>query len=290
MSPLIRKISPALLGVLCLLGCSLTGMAAPLEVFVSLPPMAEAVEAIGGERVSVKVLLPAGVSPELYQPDARMLEALGRSQALFTMGAPFEETLLPRLRRAFPQLHLVDGAEGMERRHFPQGGEDPHVWLSVTNMLRYGETVCQALCHMLPEAAEEFQARSRIYGEQLAETGRLLAEQLAPLKGRSVLVFHPAFGYFLGEYGMTQIAIEEEGKEPSGRALMEALAQARKLGLPAIFVQPQFSPRSAKVLARELQAQVLPLDPLPPRLIPGLREMGETIAKAYGLPNVQNTP
>ena len=268
-------------GVFCLLGISLAGFASPLEVFVSLPPMAEAVEAIGGQRVSVKVLLPAGASPETYQPDARTLEALGRSQVLFTMGAPFEETLLPRLRRAFPEVRLAAGAEGMERRNFPQGGEDPHVWLSVANMLRYADNVCQTLVRMVPEAAEEFQASHQEYREQLEETGRFLAERLAPLKGRSVLVYHPAFGYFLGQYGITQIAIEEEGKDPSGRALTEALAQARKLGLPAIFVQPQFSPRSAKVLAQELKAQVIPLDPLPARLSPGLRAMGEAIAKAY---------
>ncbi|MGN0866354.1 MAG: metal ABC transporter solute-binding protein, Zn/Mn family [Oligosphaeraceae bacterium] len=276
-----KRIPGVVLGLLSLLAFSLGGMAAPLEVFVSLPPMAEAVEAIGGAQVSVKVLLPAGVSPETYQPDARMLEALGRSQALFTMGAPFEETLLPRLRRAFPRLLLADGAAGMERRNFPEGGEDPHVWLSVANMLRYADNVCQALCGMVPEAAGEFQTRCREYRERLEETGRLLAERLAPLKGRSVLVYHPAFGYFLGQFGIEQIAIEEEGKEPSGRSLMESLARARELGLPAIFVQPQFSPRSAKVLAQELKARVIPLDPLPARLSPGLREMAETIANAY---------
>lgn len=253
----------------------------PVEVYVSLPPMAEAVEAIGGKEVSVGVLLPAGSNPETYQPDARSVAALGRSQALFLIGAPFEEALLPRLRRAFPRLSLVNGAEGMRCRNFPEGGDDPHVWLSVSNMLLYADNVCRALCALRPGQEAQFRRRLADYRASLEKAGREIRALLAPLEGRSVLVYHPAFGFFLDECGIGQIAIEEEGKEPSGRTLTQALSRARELALPAIFVQPQFSPRSAKALARELGCRVIPLDPLPSRLTEGLKAMAAAIAEAY---------
>ncbi len=269
----------AMAAALILPACLLPG--APLSVYVTLPPMAEAVAAIGGGEVSVGVLLPAGVSPETYQPDARTVSALGRADLLLTIGAPFEETLLPRLKETFPALAVADGTRGMAFRTFPDGGRDPHVWLSATNLSHFAENACRALCEARPGCAELFQTNLARYRASLEELNARNRELLAPLSGASVLVYHPAFGYFLGEYGIAQLSIEEEGKEPSPRDLLQTIRRARELKVPAIFVQPQFSPRTAKVLADELKCRVVPLDPLPENASRGLREMAEAIAREY---------
>ncbi len=266
---------------LFLSACLLSG--APLSVYVTLPPLTEAVMAIGGAEVSVGVLLPAGVSPETYQPDARTVSALGRADLLLTIGAPFEETLLPRLKEIFPALSVEDGTRDMVFRTFPDGGRDPHVWLSPTNLSHFAENACRALCGARPGCTELFQANLARYRASLEELNARNRELLAPLSGASVLVYHPAFGYFLGEYGITQISIEEEGKEPSPRELLQTIRRARELKVPAIFVQPQFSPRTAKVLADELKCRVVPLDPLPENASRGLREMAEAIAREYSI-------
>lgn len=255
--------------------------ASPLSVYVTLPPMAEALEAVGGTEVSVGVLLPAGVSPETYQPDARTVAALGRAELLLTIGAPFEQTLLPRLKETFHSLTVVDGTREMAFRTFPDGGRDPHVWLSATNLSRFAENACDALCAARPEHADAFRANLARYRASLEELNARNRELLSSLSGSAVLVYHPAFGYFLGEYGITQLSIEEEGKEPSPRELLQTIRKARELRVPAIFVQPQFSPRTAKVLADELKCRVVPLDPLPENASRGLREMAETIAREY---------
>lgn len=253
---------------------------APLRIFVSIGPMLEAVEAIGGKRVEASALLPPGVSPETYQPDARLLNKLGKAEALITIGVPFEEVLMPKLKASFPKLKLVDGTKGMKIRNFDDGGRDPHVWLSCGNMVKYAETVASVLTELAPEHSDEFKKALDKYSAELRKTSERIRSELSSLEGKTLLVYHPAFGYFLEEYGIVQQAIEEEGKEPTGGTLQHALRLGREMGVKAIFVQPQFSPRSAKTIARELNCRVVEIDPLPKKLTPGLLKLAEALKKA----------
>ena len=255
--------------------------AAPLRIFVTISPMVEAVTAIGGAEVEAQTLLPPGFSPESYQPNARMLASLGKADALLTIGVPFEKILLEKLKGAFPNLLVVDGTRGMKYRFFEDGGKDPHVWLSASNMLVYANTVAEELCRLRPSQTEHFRARLAAYRKSLQEASDRNRVRLAALKDKVVLVYHPAFGYFLEEYGIAQLAIEEEGHEPTGGTLQQSLRQARSLHVPAIFVQPQFSPRAARTVAKELLCRVLVLDPLPTALTAGLEDLGKTISDAY---------
>ena len=148
-------------------------------------------------------------------------------------------------------------------------------------MLRYSENVAAALSRILPEKADYFKENLDRYCGKLRGVHEANLKRLAFLRGGTVLVYHPAFGYFLGEHGIEQLAIEEEGKEPTGGSLQASMRRARERGLPAIFVQPRFSERSARILAKELKCRVISLDPLPSSLVEGLSAIGEAIEKAY---------
>lgn len=254
--------------------------AADVKVFVSLSPMLEAVEAIGGKHVDAGVLLPPGMSPETYQPDARMLNKLEKSDAIFVIGVPFEEILVSKLKASFHGLRIEDGTKGMKIREFEDGGRDPHVWLSCENMMKYAENVAKTLSELVPEAADEFAQALKKYNGGLSKTNERIKKELSALKGKTVIVYHPAFGYFLGEYGINQLAVEEEGKEPTGGNLQKAVRLGHELKVKAIFVQPQFSPRSAKTIARELKCEVVAIDPLPENLTQGLLKIAEALKKA----------
>lgn len=254
---------------------------APVVVFVSIPTGLEPVVEIGGNAIEARSLLTTSGSPESFHPDARTLSALGRSRLFISIGAPYEAALLPKLRSAYPGLEIADGAQGMSHRTFPDGGEDPHVWLSAENMLCYSENVAAALSRILPEKADYFKENLDRYCGKLRGVHEGNLRRLAFLRGGTVLVYHPAFGYFLGEHGIEQLAIEEEGKEPTGGSLQASMRRARERGLPAIFVQPRFSERSARILAKELKCRVISLDPLPSSLVEGLSAIGEAIEKAY---------
>ncbi|MGI5923899.1 MAG: metal ABC transporter solute-binding protein, Zn/Mn family [Lentisphaeria bacterium] len=278
------------------LGCAIA--AEPLLLFVSVVPQLEAVRRIGGDAVRVEALVPAGASPEYYQPDARRLVQLSRARALLCIGAPLEKALLPKVRKNFPSVAIIDlrqgmtlrrltGAEAPEAGHAEEHGHehavgeaDPHVWLSVKNMLCHAENVVAALCTLDPAGSEGYLARGRAYGEELRRLDERLRRQLSPLQGTAVMVFHPAFGYFLDAYGLEQLTVEQTGKEPGARQLAELLRLAREKQVRAIYVQPQFNDRTARSLAEALGVQLREWDPLPDPYIAGLERMATVLLDA----------
>lgn len=280
------------------LGCAVAGD--PMVLFVSVVPQCEAVKRIGGDAVRVEALVPAGASPEYYQPDARRLVALSRARALLCIGAPLERALLPKVRKNFPDVEIIDTrpgmvlrqltvaeAEGADADHDDEHGHvvgeaDPHVWLRVTNMMYHADKVTAVLCRLDPAGADGYQARGRAYIDALRQLDERLQRQLLPLRGTAVMVFHPAFGYFLDAYGLEQLTVEHGGKEPGARQLAALLRLAREKRVRAIYVQPQFNERSARSIARSLGVQVREWDPLPDPYIAGLERMGAVLLDAQG--------
>ncbi len=270
--------------------------AAPLRVLVSVAPQLESVRRIGGDLVEVEALTPPGASPETYVLNTKRMASLAQASLLFKIGAPMETALLPKLRRSYPDLAIVDARAGMQLRAMTEGehhhhggaghdhdhdaeGMDPHVWLSIANMMVHARTVGAALAKRLPEHAAVIQARAEQYVQELTKLDERLRERLRPLSGTAIVVFHPAFGYFLELYGMEQIAVEVGGRTPSGRQLGQVLTQAKQAGARAVYVQPQFNRRAAQAVADELRCELRVLDPLPVDYIAGLEELATTLLK-----------
>ncbi|MDD4097601.1 MAG: zinc ABC transporter substrate-binding protein [Lentisphaeria bacterium] len=269
----------------------------PLSVVVSVVPQLESVRRIGADLVQVEALVPAGASPETYVMNARRMAMLSRSSVLFRIGAPMEQALLPKLSRTQPDLDVIDTRKGMRlltmaatghvhghvHGHDGHGhGEeemDPHVWLSPANMTAHARTVGAVLAERLPEHAADIRERTERYVRDLGELDGRLRTRLRPLAGSAIVVFHPAFGYFLEAYGIAQIAVEVGGRTPSGRQLGQVLSQARRAGVRAVYVQPQFNRKAAQAVADELQCPLRVLDPLPEAYLSGLEAMGEALLR-----------
>jgi zinc transport system substrate-binding protein len=127
--------------------------------------------------------------------------------------------------------------------------------------------------------------RSNLHGllEDLNQVHDKIARELAPFKGQEFFVFHPAFGYFAQRYGLKQMPVEIEGKQPTAKQLAQLIDKARKTGVRTIFVQPQFSRTGAERLAKATGATVVPMDPLAKDYLKNLEDMGTALAK--GLQN-----
>ncbi len=272
-----------------LAGCgrrSPEGANATRTLFVSIAPQQEAVQRIAGDGWEVRVLVPPGASPETYSPNAVTLNRLAAARALFTLNVPMEATLLPKVRALNANLAVIDGTQGMAVEDFRDDegeGVDPHVWLSPANMAAFATTVGESLAQMEPENAERHRRQAAAYRSELEALDMRIAQRLAPLKGRPLFVYHPAFGYFARHYGLKQLSIEREGKEPTGGYLAAVLAAARTDKTPALFLQPQFNPKPAQTLAREIPCRLVPLDPLPKSYLIDMQILVDTIAEAYGL-------
>lgn len=262
---------------------SLAVLARP-TVFVTIAPMAEAVKTIAGDTLDVNVLVPPGATPENYNPDARLLGELSKAKIFFCIGAPCEVPLLPKLREIFPKLKIVDGTEGMHFRKLEDDdhghahdGKDPHVWLSVSNMQTFTRNVCNALSKAYPDNKKTYQRNAERYIGQLSTLDRSISMRLAPLKNRHYMVMHPAFGYFFDEYGISQLAVEKDGKIPSGKHLATFIHKARKYGCHNLIVQPQYNADSAKAIVKETGGRIIVLDPLPLDYIAGMMDIMDGI-------------
>jgi zinc transport system substrate-binding protein len=260
------------------------------RVVTSILPHAYLVERIAGERFEVSTLVRPGESPATYQPsDAQVSEILG-ARVLFRTGVPFENgKWFESIAGHGPRV--VDLRGGLELRHLEacdhdhdhdhgEEGADPHIWLAPDLLKVQAETVAATLSELAPDHAADFEANLRALHEDLDRLDADLAELLAPVRGRRMYVYHPSWGYLCDAYGLEQVPIEIEGKEPSDAELTEFQERARADRVRVVFVQPQIAGQSARAAARAVGAEVAELDPLAKDVIANLRAAARAIAGA----------
>lgn len=310
------RVMGVLLAVVALLGTAPALMRAQdkppvkLPVAVSILPQAYFVERVGGQYVDIEVLVGPGQSPHAYEPTPRQLEALSRARAYFIVGIDFETALLPRIERVFKDLKIVDTRAGIPLRsmtadeaqaeashaeHGEQGHEasgsdhhagrragrlDPHIWLSPPLVKIQAHTICDTLVELDPAHAEAYRKNLAAFDADLDRVHAQLAATLASLKGQAIFVFHPAFGYFTDTYGLKQVPVEIEGKEPTAKQLVTLIERAKTDGVKVIFVQPQFSKKSAEAVAQAIGGAVVPLDDLSRDYLMNLDDMAAKIKAA----------
>lgn len=297
--------------LLSLTGCGggpeSTGAGQAPVVFVSILPQAGLLEALVPEGVAVETLVGPGQSPETYNVMPRQMEALGRATLFFRVGIPFENSLVDRLSDSAPNLTIIDLSEGLDRiemiahhhdhdhadhdhDHDHDHGElDPHVWLDPLNAVAMAEKSAEALIAQYPDQADAITANRDILVARLRETNETIAAELSPCEGKTLYVFHPAYGYFAERYGLKQVSIEFEGKEPGTKRLQELAEEIGAVDNPVLFVQPQFSDRAAKTLAQHTGATIHTLDPLAKDYEANLMNMAETIRDALCPANDETT-
>jgi zinc transport system substrate-binding protein len=261
-------------------------LAAPLQVFVSVAPQKSLLERVGGDQVAAQVMVAPGRSPATYEPQPRQLISLERADLYLAIGVPFETAWLPRIRRTVPTLRIEDLRSGLrlhklDHDHGGAAGDglDSHVWTDPRRCLQMAARIRDLLTELRPEQRDLFAANYGALAESLRTLDAELQAQLSALPSRLFLVFHPAWGYFAERYGLEQVAIEHEGKEPGARALAALIERARAEGVRKVFVQPQFSQRLAETVARAIGGQVIVVDPLAEDCMASLRRIAASLAE-----------
>jgi zinc transport system substrate-binding protein len=256
-------------------------------IFVSIPPQAFLVKRLAGDLVETEVLLPPGASPATYEPTPKQMAALDRSQLYLQIGTPFEGPVLAKVADLMPDVRIVDCRDGVELE--PIGGDghdheaeplDPHIWLDPERMKTIADTTAKALQDLLPEEGPEIEKRLAALHAAIDDTDARVAEVLAPLAGHTLLVFHPAYGYFTRHYGLIQRAVEVDGKAPSARRLATVVDENRQQPVQVLFVQPQFSRSAAERVAKALDCKLVELDPLAGDYLANLETMADRISRA----------
>jgi zinc transport system substrate-binding protein len=280
---LIRYLLPAFFSIalpLLLCGKAPDRVSKPI-VAVSIPPQRYFVEKIAGDLVDVLVMVPPGSSPHTYEPKPAQMAALSKAALYFTIGIEFEKAWVGRLAATNPHPAIVPTDSGIAK--IPLSGEpapgttpagagydgrrhqglDPHIWLSPELVKQQAAIITAALCRTDPPHTAFFRHNDSLFVREISRLQDTVRHLLSGRKGgEPFMVFHPAWGYFAKEFGLREVAIEVEGKEPSPREMVEITDLARREGVKTIYVQPQFSRRSAEIIAREIGARVAVADDL----------------------------
>lgn len=255
--------------------------AAAIRAFVSIAPQRYFVQKIGGPLVDVSILVPPGADPHTYEPKPQQMAALAGSVLYFAQGIDFERVWLPRIAGANPKLKIIHTDAGIEkiimadhadapalssRRNRPGdhhgGAPDPHLWLSPPLVKRQAERIAEALGAADPPNRHRYAAGYAAFAAEIAALDGELRALLAGRRGEPFLVLHPSWGYFAQAYGLVQVPIASEGKDPKPAQLQRLIGQARRGGIKRVFVQPQFPAKSAAMVAREIGGTVIFVDPL----------------------------
>jgi zinc transport system substrate-binding protein len=258
---------------------------------VSILPQAYFLNRAAGDRAQVLVLVGPGQNPHNYEPTPKQMSGLAEAAFWVLSGTEFEIGLRPKIEALFPALSIVDGTEGIRwRRLSPaefRGGEeeaghdrDRHSWLGREPAKIMAAHIRDALGAADPAGAAVYGENYAVLAAEIDGEFDALKLKLEPLRGRTVLVYHPAFGYFLDEFGLVQEAVETGGKEPSPRELERVMERARRQGAAAIFFQAQFPAATVKTVADTMGLRLVTLDPLSPDWLANIRAMGDALAGA----------
>ncbi len=289
-------------GAICLAGC-LEGNAGAesgqyaageeqrLSVAVTLLPQEEVARAVGGERVCITVVVPPGVEPHTYEPSAAQIVQISRADLYLRLGPgllPFEDALVDRLKTLNPGMAIVDTSRGVSpitvpgHGHDTAQGIDPHVWLSPAHLRLMAANIEEAFSAADASHAGAYAAATDAYIARVEESDKRIRGMLLGMEGKPFLVFHPAWGYFAREYGLVQVAVGEDGREPSARGLSSLIAHARREGIKVVFAEPQYDTRGSEVVAREIGGTVVLIDPLAPDTVANLERVASAISESYG--------
>jgi zinc transport system substrate-binding protein len=274
-------------GLIHLLSFSDKCWAGPIPIFVSIVPQKYFVERIGGGHVKVEVMVKSGESPATFNPNPKKMSRLSKAKLYFSIGVPFEAVWIERIQSIHPNLQLVPLHDSTHKNletkhddHHSHGSHDPHIWTSPAKVKVIAQKIKDTLTRIEPEQEKYFAANLQAFVSDLDVLDNDIRNILARSDNRRFMVFHPAWSYFAEDYGLEQVAIEEDGKEPGARALQEIIEKGKRLGIKVIFVQKQFSLSIAENIAKMIGATVREMVPLAEDYLANMRKTAKAISGA----------
>ena len=251
-------------------------------VVVSIPPQAEFVKRVGGEKVAVITMVPQWANPHTYEPTPAQLMNVSKAKMYVKMGSgiEFEIAWMDKIKSINENMLIVDCSNGIELLK-ENGKADPHIWLSPKNAKIIVENICKGLVQIDPANSTYYEQNKEAYLKELDALDDEISQILSKTSKTSAhkfIVYHPAWSYFARDYGLEQISVEEGGKEPTPERIASIIEEAKRNNITKIFASPQFKDK-AEVIAKEIGGKVVEINPLAENYIENMRKFAEELAE-----------
>ena len=267
------------------IGCKSRDIEVENCTVVSIAPLKPLVQEILGDDFEVIVLVPQGASPETFEPTPKQLQKVEKARFVFGTGLlEFEQELLNRVARKEQIINLSHGIETIggccshSHHHGHSHGVDPHIWCSPKSLITIAGNMHNAIHGEMPDSTK-YTERYNVLNAKLLELDKEVADMCNSSSHKSFLIYHPALTYLARDYGLTQVAIENEGKEPSPKRLNNIIRQARQDGVKHIFYQSEFPASSVEVICSDIGASAVEINPLAENIIDNIRRITTLITE-----------
>jgi zinc transport system substrate-binding protein len=265
--------------LLCLLTCCATLVSKETIILVSVPSYTKIVQELVGQEATVVSIVPPGISFHTFEPSPKDTKTLLSATLWFTIGDPFEERIFKKLEFQNETIKTVDLREGIPLIYTAccHAGADPHIWLSPHLMKQQIQTIVSALKNTFPNIS--IQKRSEILLERIQNLETVF-NTLLNHPGGTVVVAHGAFAYLCRDYGIEQLSIEHEGKEPTFASFTSLIEKASKKGVKTVFSLKQYPKKGIQRVADIINAQIIELDPYAGNYFESMQYIAEQFHRA----------
>ena len=273
--------------------------ASKTEITVNILPQKYFVEKIVKDKFEINVMVKPGSSPHNYEPKPSQMKSLVNSKAYFLVGDPFEQAWMDKFKQNAKNTLFVDTTKGIEKIQMEEhnhhdeanvdakhdehdhSGFDPHVWLDPLLVKIQAKNIYEAMVEIDSQNGDFYKTNYEEFIKELDTLDENIKTILSPYKDKAFMVFHPSWGYFAKRYDLEQISIEIEGKEPKPNELVELIEEAKKHDIKIVFVAPQFSQKSAKTISKNINANVIAIDPISGNWKESMLDTANQIANSY---------
>ena len=277
-----QKIATLLISILFLVGCGGKIEDNRKTIFVTITPMQSLIEEITMGDFDVEVIVPKGASPETFEPTPKQVTSFSNAEFIFSTGLiDFEQSLVKRidgkaeLVNLSKDIELIAGSCSCGNHHHKHG-IDPHIWTSPRALRTMVTNAHDAIIAHYPDSVKYTEATERLL-ERIAELDNYCATRIEAAGVEAIMIYHPAYTYFARDYGIEQIAIENDGKEPSLRQTTALIERAKEHNIKSILRQPQYSEDKVRAIATDVGAEVITTDPLSEDILGEIKRVTEII-------------
>ncbi|HLN19952.1 MAG TPA: zinc ABC transporter substrate-binding protein [Bacteroidales bacterium] len=239
-------------------------------ITVSIAPYKFFIDSISGGDFLVNVMVPAGADPHIYEPVPEQITRLSSSEAYISNGfLGFEMVWLERLYQVNKKMRKLNLGEVIEpiapqedHHGEHQEGADPHYWVAPSCALKMAPVIKDFLIELNPLGKDKYEQNCASLVSGINAMDQRARTMFAGYQSAPFMIYHPNLAYIARDYGLREISVESEGKEPSPAAMKALIDEARKYNIKTIFVQKEYDRRNARAIASEIGAQLVIIDPL----------------------------
>jgi zinc transport system substrate-binding protein len=243
---------------------------ANINVIVSILPQKNFVKNIGGDKVDITFMVKPGSSPHTYEPKPTQMKAVSKADIYFSIGVEFENVWLDKFKAQNKNMIIVDVGKNIKKldidenmKHDEDDIKDPHIWTSPNNIKIIAKNILNTLIKYDIPNTTYYKNNYNKFIQKIDKIDNQIKNIFNKMsKKPTFLVFHPAWAYYASYYGLKQISVEIGGKNPKPKSIIKIIKIAKQNHIKAIFVSPEFSTKSAKLIANELNIEVIKISPL----------------------------